>query len=86
MSDDDRITLQGTEFTVSLSEKVSTGDYENFNPHVSLSGELPAPKSDLNAGNRTEVRRELTAIADDLQTVLDRTIDTRLSAEVSPDE
>jgi len=78
---DDFITLEGREWTVSLSEKVSTGEYENFNPHVSLSGEIPAPKSKLNTETRTQVKRELSGIADDLQAVLDRSINTRLNAK-----
>lgn len=81
MTDDDPITLEGREFTVSLSEKVSTGEYESFNPHVSLKGELPAPDSQLDADTRTQVRRELATVADDLQIVLNRTIDTRLNGE-----
>ncbi len=86
MPNDETLTLEGTEWQVSLSEKVSTGEYETFEPYVSLSGELPAPESDLDAETRTQVRRELTAVADDLRQVLDATIDDRLSAEEFPDE
>lgn len=76
--DEEMIVLEGREWTVSLSEKVSTGDYENFNPHVSLSGDIPAPESELDPATRTQVKRELTAVADSLQRVLDTTIDRRL--------
>lgn len=84
-SDDDMITLEGREWTVSLSEKVSTGDYESYNPHVTLKGDLPAPESELDGETRAQVRRELTAAANDLQKVLDHTIDKRLQTDEPED-
>lgn len=89
MSDEpqEQITLRGTEFTVSATEKVSTGKYENYSPHVSLKGEIPVPESELNPETRTQVRRELIALHDDLQEVLETTIDRRLSVkQVGGDE
>lgn len=82
MSDESEpIKLEGREFTVSASEKVSTGDYENYEPHVTIKGEIPAPESKLDQQTRTELRRELTALHHDLQGVLEVSIQNRLRAE-----
>jgi len=88
-NEQERITLEGREFTVSASEKVSTGDYENYEPHATIKGEIPAPESELDKETRTQVRRELTALHDDLQQVLKTAVDNRLAAdghEEWPDE
>ena len=82
MSDNqERITLQGREFTVSASEKVSTGDYENYEPHATIKGEIPAPESELDKETRVQVKRELIALHHDLQQVLETTIDNHLAAD-----
>ena len=48
---EDGITLRGTDFKVSVTEKRATGDYENIQTHAALEGELPAPESEPGPGN-----------------------------------
>jgi len=85
MSDEDGITLRGTEFTVSASEKVSTGEYENYNPHVSLQGELPAAESELDEETRAAVKQELLNLQGDLQDVLSKAAGNRIAASEHED-
>jgi len=75
----ERVTLRGEEFTVSASKKVSTGQYENYEPHATIKGSIPAPESELDQETRTQVLRELVALHDDIQQVLETTIDRRLA-------
>lgn len=75
MSDDDGITLIGTEFKVSASEKVSTGQYENYSPHVTVEGQIPA--AGLTEENREALKEELLKIHGDLQQVLGKAAGNR---------
>jgi len=77
MSDDDGITLRGTSFTVSASEKVSTGEYENYNPHLTLEGEIP--KEELTEENREDVKQQLLSLHGDLQAVLNKAAGNRIA-------
>ena len=80
MSDNDEITLRGTSFTVSASEKVSTGDYENYNPHATIEGELPAAESELDQETRAAVKQELLKLHGDLQDILNKATGNRIAA------
>lgn len=75
MPDDDGITLIGTSFTVSASEKVSTGQYENYNPHITVEGKIPMAELDETA--RADVKEELLKIHGDLQQVLGKAAGNR---------
>lgn len=75
MSDDrfpdhEGITLRGTRFTVSASEKVSTGEYENYSPHLSLEGDIP--QEELDEAARADLKEQLLQLHGDLQAVLER--------------
>jgi len=72
---DDEITLRGTSFTVSASEKVSTGQYENYNPHLTIEGEIP--KEDLTDENREDLKEQLLGLHGDLQAVLQKATGNR---------
>lgn len=74
-SDEDGITLRGTSFTVSASEKVSTGQYENYNPHLTIEGEIP--KEELDEANREDLKDQLLALQGDLQAVLNKAAGNR---------
>lgn len=67
---EDGITLRGTKFTVSASEKISTGQYENYSPSLTLEGEIP--NEELTEENRAAFREEALQLHGDLQQVLDR--------------
>lgn len=73
--DEDGITLRGTAFTVSASEKVSTGKYENYNPHLTIEGEIP--KEDLTEANREDLKGQLLGLHGDLQAVLNKAAGNR---------
>jgi hypothetical protein len=72
---DDGITLRGTSFTVSASEKVSTGQYENYNPHLSIKGEIP--EEELTDENREDLKRQLLGLHGDLHAVLQKATGNR---------
>ena len=77
MSDEDGITLRGTSFTVSASEKVSTGQYENYNPHLTLEGEIP--KEELTDEAREDLKEQLLSLHGDLQAVLNKATGNRIA-------
>lgn len=79
MSDNEsnEITLRATSWTVSASEKVSTGQYENYNPHITLEGEIPA--EELTEAAREDVRERLLSIHGDLHAVLQKAASNRLA-------
>jgi len=68
---EDGIELTPEEFTVSVTEKRSTGDYENIEPHASVSGTVP------DGADCDDVRRELLALHRDLQQVVERAATNR---------
>lgn len=74
---EDGIELVGREFTVSVSEKRSTGEYENVEPFVSVSGEIPAGQGTLNEENRRELKARLLSLHKELQEVAERTAENR---------
>ena len=67
---DEGITLRGTSFKVSATEKRSTGQYENIQTHAAIEGELPAPDSELDSETRSRVRAELLTLHHDLRKVV----------------
>lgn len=75
---EDGITLRGTTFKVSATEKRSTGEYENYQPHASIEGELPAPESELDPETRSRLRAELLSLHHDLQKVVVAAADNRV--------
>lgn len=75
--DDAGITLRGTEFTVSASEKTSTGQYENYSPHLTIEGEIP--KEALTEDAREDLKEQLLSLHGDLQAVLNKAVANRHS-------
>lgn len=72
---DDGISLRGTGFKVSASEKVSTGQYENYNPHITIEGEIPSEL--LDEENREDLKEKLLQLHGDLQAVLGKAAGNR---------
>jgi len=76
--DDARMVAVGA--TVSGSEKVSTGDYENYDPHQSVRVRFQ-PGIDLSTSDgRAALRRRLMTLHAGVQADLDEAIDQRLAA------
>ena len=75
---DDGIQLTATEFKVSATEKVSTGDYENYQPHVTIEGEIPLA-AQLDEENRRELKARLLAIHKDAQEIVQRAAENRIA-------
>lgn len=68
-----------TGITVSGSEKVSTGDYENFEPHISIRTEV-RPAVDITTDSGLDhIRHQVDGLAAQLQERLDDAIDRRMS-------
>lgn len=80
----DGITITATEWTVSASEKISTGDYENYEPHVTIKGEVPM-QTELDEETRRELKAKLLAIHRDAQEIVERAGDNRLAVEDAED-
>lgn len=74
--DVDGITLLGTEFKVSASEKVSTGKYENYSPDLTVEGKLPSHALEDEA-TRAALKEKLLRLHGDLQDVLSRAAGNR---------
>lgn len=68
-----------TGMTVSASEKVSTGDYENYEPYQSVRLAFSPPINASDPQGRVEVRKRAMKAHRDLQADLNRAIDARLS-------
>lgn len=75
--DGNRITLRGTSFKVSASEKVSTGEYENYSPHITVDGDIP--KEELTEANRADLKEQLLRLHGDLQNVLQKAVGNRIA-------
>lgn len=73
--EDEGITLVGTDFTVSASEKSSTGKYENYSPHLTIEGKIPMAA--LDEETRAAVKQELLSLHGDLQAVLNKAVGNR---------
>lgn len=95
MTDD--ITLHGREFTVHAREKISTGDYENAEYHVSISGEIwpddplfdaggvPVSSNELDPEARKELKARLLGLQKDAQEVVERAAENRVALPESED-
>lgn len=55
------IDLRAREWSVGASEKISTGDYENYEPNAFISGDIPEGVV-LDEDTREEIERELNAL------------------------
>lgn len=75
MPDEDGITLRGTHFKVSASEKTSTGQYENYTPHLTLEGDIP--QEPLTDEAREDLKAQLLSLHGDLQAVLQKAVSNR---------
>ena len=60
-----------TGFKVSASEKISTGDYENYTPHTSIEGEFEVPIF-LDEEAKRQVRQMTMDLHRDLQETLEQ--------------
>lgn len=76
MSDGD-IELTATGWTVSASEKTSTGEYENHESHAALEGDIPLGTR-LDEDARRELKARLLALQKDLQEVVERAAENRV--------
>jgi hypothetical protein len=68
-----------TGMTVSASEKVSTGDYENYEPYQSVRLAFAPPINASDPQGRVEVWKRAMKAHRDLQADLNRAIDNRLA-------
>lgn len=84
MSDPD-IALDGTEFTVSATEKVSTGDYETYDAHTTISGEIDMGDHELDADARKALRARLLSLHKDVQETVERSCANRLKLDGGED-
>jgi len=75
MSEDIRLTAES--FTVYAREKVSTGDYENAEYHVSIEGSVDGT-TELDADTREELKARLLAAQKEAQESVQRTAENRI--------
>jgi len=68
-----------TGLTVSASEKVSTGDYENYEPYQSARVSFSPPIDVSEPAGRVEVRKRAMSIHADIQADLTRSINNRMA-------
>lgn len=72
------IRLSADSFTVSASEKVSTGEYENYNPHATIEGTIEGVDQ-LDDQTRRMLRGRLLEIHRDLQETLEQAVNNRIA-------
>lgn len=77
-TESDGVTFSATEFTVSASEKISTGDYENYEPFASITGEIDGVE-ELDDQTRLMIKGRLLELHKDLQKTLGQAANNRLS-------
>jgi hypothetical protein len=75
---EDGIALVGTEWTVSASEKISTGEYENAQYHTTIEGEIATPAPELDADGRKELKARLLSIHKEAQETVERAAENRI--------
>lgn len=75
----DGIHLIGSGFTVSASEKVSTGEYESHDAHITINGEIPTTGSHLDDETRADLKEQLLQLHGDLQAVLNKAAGNRIA-------
>lgn len=73
----DGAAITVTSVKISASEKVSTGQYENYNPHTTLEGQIvtPGPWSD----HREDIISQVLDMHRTTQKILQRATDNKLS-------
>lgn len=74
------IQLTADSFTVHAREKVSTGDYENAEFHVTIEGSVSGAES-LENGTREELKARLLAVQKEAQESVQRACENRIAAE-----
>lgn len=80
MTDHD-VRLVGREWTVSVTETRSTGEFQNVSPHAKLSGTIPEGTGPLDEARQRAIKARLLAVARDLTEVVERTADNRVALE-----
>lgn len=78
MSADDEITLTADRWTVSATEQISTGEYENYQPHVKIEGDVPL-QVELDQDTRTELKARLLGLHKEAQAILQRACENRIA-------
>lgn len=81
---DPEITLTAESYEVSASETVSTGDYENYVAETTVSGEIGGV-DELDEEMRRLLRRQLFVLHRDLQRVVQRAGENRISIRDAED-
>lgn len=76
----DEITLTAESWTVHAREKVSTGDYENAEFHISLEGEVDGA-DELTESTRRVLKARLLALQKEAQETVERACENRIAAE-----
>jgi hypothetical protein len=80
----DGTAITVTSVKVSASEKVSTGDYENYNPHATLDAQV------VSAGTweeqRAQVLQALAGMHKDIQAVLEQATEAKLQMEPAAEQ
>lgn len=74
------VDLEAESFTVHAREKISTGDYENAEYHVSIEGSIDAD-GDLDADRRRELKARLLTVEKDAQDAVARACENRIAAD-----
>ncbi len=77
---DNGIDITATEWTVSATEKVSTGDYESHDVHTTIKGEIPL-SDPLTEDRRKELKAKLLAVHKEAQEMVERAAENRIAAE-----
>lgn len=76
------VELTAESWTVHAREKVSTGDYENAEFHVSIDGDVRGdPESGLDEETRRELKARLLAVQKEAQETVERACENRIAAE-----
>lgn len=83
-NDGSEIQFTVDSFKVSASEKISTGEYENYTPHASIEGSIEGVNK-LNDEKRTAIQQRLLSLHRDLQRVLQKTCKNRLRIKDTED-
>lgn len=81
MTTEDGVTLTATEWSVTATEKVSTGEYENAEYHTTIGGEVDGGAV-LDADTRRELKARLLAVHKVAQEMVTRSGENRVGDEV----
>lgn len=78
------VELSPESFTVHAREKVSTGDYENAEYHVSIEGSVDGV-GNLDDAARKELKARLLSVEKDMQKAVQRACENRIARDGSED-